>query len=174
MADERDPLLELKGVSKRFGAVQALDRRRLRGRRRRGRRPGRRQRRRQVDADQDDRRASSPPDAGEIRFEGEPATHRRAPADATALGIATVYQDLALCDNLDVVANLFLGQEELDGGRASLRQLDEIAMEQRSVELLDSLAVTIAERAHRGRHRSPAGSASRSRSRARCSASRSS
>jgi D-xylose transport system ATP-binding protein len=64
------------------------------------------------------------------------------PQDATKLGIATVYQDLALCDNLDVVANLFLGQEQVeDGVTGKLRALDEIEMEQRSVDLLRQLAV---------------------------------
>ena len=68
-----------------------------------------------------------------------------APSDAVALGIATVYQDLALCDNLDVVANLFLGQEvdRRSGVGAVTRQLDETAMEHRSHELLEQFAVTI-------------------------------
>ena len=62
---------------------------------------------------------------------------RGGPSDATALGIATVYQDLALCDNLDVVANLFLGREEISGGAGGvLRGLDEAAMEQQARELL--------------------------------------
>lgn len=82
-------------------------------------------------------------DSGEFVFEGRPVTIN-GPASATDLGIATVYQDLALCDNLDVVANLFLGQEELVGGAGSaIRALDEIAMEQRSHELLEQLSVTI-------------------------------
>jgi D-xylose transport system ATP-binding protein len=60
------------------------------------------------------------------------------------LGIATVYQDLALCDNLDVVANLFLGSEEFASGpQRALRVLDETSMEHRSHELLDQLAVSI-------------------------------
>src|SRR5262249_59663115 len=50
------------------------------------------------------------PDAGEIRFDGRPV-HIASPRDASALGIETVYQDLALCDNLSVVQNLFLGRE---------------------------------------------------------------
>jgi D-xylose transport system ATP-binding protein len=61
------------------------------------------------------------------------------PQAAKVLGIATVYQDLALCENLDVVANLFLGQEASDGGPGVL---DEVTMERRSNELLDSLGVT--------------------------------
>jgi D-xylose transport system ATP-binding protein len=79
-------------------------------------------------------------DSGEFFFEGQPVTIK-GPNDATELGIATVYQDLALCDNLDVVANLFLGQEETAGGPA--RVLDETQMEQRSHELLEQLSVTI-------------------------------
>src|SRR3954447_19786465 len=82
-------------------------------------------------------------DDGEFYFDGEAVTLHR-PQDATALGIATVYQDLALCDNLDVVANLFLGSEETAGGAGTFsRALDEADMEQRSGELLENLAVTI-------------------------------
>jgi D-xylose transport system ATP-binding protein len=79
-------------------------------------------------------------DTGEILFDGKPVKIT-GPTSATELGIATVYQDLALCDNLDVVANLFLGQEEEVGG--PVRALDEIEMEQRSHELLEQLSVTI-------------------------------
>ena len=65
------------------------------------------------------------------------------PQDATDLGIATVYQDLALCDNLDVVANLYLGREIFAKGLARAGYfIDETAMEQRALELLDSLAIT--------------------------------
>jgi D-xylose transport system ATP-binding protein len=82
-------------------------------------------------------------DAGEFSFEGTPAKIH-GPNDATSLGIATVYQDLALCDNLDVVANLFLGQETLVGGPGRLvRALDETNMEHRSHELLEQFSVTI-------------------------------
>ncbi len=82
-------------------------------------------------------------DRGDFFFDGRPVTIA-GPKSATALGIATVYQDLALCDNLDVVANLFLGQETVVGGPAHLaRALDEIAMEQRSHQLLEQLSVTI-------------------------------
>jgi D-xylose transport system ATP-binding protein len=82
-------------------------------------------------------------DEGEFFFEGRPVTIH-GPKDATALGVATVYQDLALCDNLDVVANLFLGQEKVAKGPAGLvRQLDELDMEHRSHELLEQLSVTI-------------------------------
>jgi D-xylose transport system ATP-binding protein len=80
---------------------------------------------------------------GEVLFEGQPVKITN-PTDATDLGIATVYQDLALCDNLDVVENLFLGREELSGGAGGVvRQLDETEMEQRSHELLENFAVTI-------------------------------
>ena len=78
-----------------------------------------------------------PNDEGVIRFEGKEVTITK-PLDATALGIATVYQDLALCDNLDVVANLFLGREDT---RTAL--LDEVTMEKRSTELLRRLAAKI-------------------------------
>jgi D-xylose transport system ATP-binding protein len=82
-------------------------------------------------------------DEGEFTFDGQTVTLHR-PQDATALGIATVYQDLALCDNLDVVANLFLGSEETAGGAGAIsRALDEADMEKRSGELLENLAVTI-------------------------------
>jgi D-xylose transport system ATP-binding protein len=82
-------------------------------------------------------------DAGEFSFEGRTVTIS-GPNSATELGIATVYQDLALCDNLDVVANLFLGQETILSGPAGLaRVLDETEMEHRSHELLEQLSVTI-------------------------------
>jgi D-xylose transport system ATP-binding protein len=83
------------------------------------------------------------PDSGKFFFDGKPVTIG-SPSDATGLGIATVYQDLALADNLDVVANLFLGQEVVGSGpAAATQQLDEVAMEHRSHELLEQLAVTI-------------------------------
>ncbi|MGH3715294.1 MAG: ATP-binding cassette domain-containing protein [Micromonosporaceae bacterium] len=130
------PVLSLSGISKRFGAVQALSDAEL-----------------EVDAGEvvalvgDNGAGKStlvkviagvnPADSGEIRWDGEPvAIHK--PHDATALGIATVYQDLSLCDNLDVVANLFLGNEAVRH-----RLLDEIAMERKASELLDSLSVRI-------------------------------
>jgi D-xylose transport system ATP-binding protein len=82
-------------------------------------------------------------DSGTIRFEGQEVSINK-PQDATNLGIATVYQDLALCDNLDVVANLFLGSEETLGGPGVItRQLDEVDMENRTADLLSNLAVTI-------------------------------
>jgi D-xylose transport system ATP-binding protein len=134
------PLLQLKGVTKRFGAVEAL-----------------------TDVDFEvhagevvalvgDNGAGKstlikaiagiqPGDDYEAFWNGE-TVHLNTPQDATKHGIATVYQDLALCDNLDVVANLFLGQEEVEGGiTGAARTLDEIEMEQRSVDLLRQLAV---------------------------------
>ena len=74
-------------------------------------------------------------DSGEIIFEGEPV-HVPSPKHASALGIEVVYQDLALCDNLDIVHNLFLGREETKGGL-----LDETTMEQRATETLAGLSV---------------------------------
>jgi D-xylose transport system ATP-binding protein len=82
-------------------------------------------------------------DSGRIVFDGRPVTIAK-PSDAVDLGIATVHQDLALCDNLDVVANLFLGREEIEPGVGhTLRSLDETDMEHRAHELLGGLAVTI-------------------------------
>jgi D-xylose transport system ATP-binding protein len=78
-----------------------------------------------------------PFDSGEIRFEGE-TVHIHGPKDASRLGIEVVYQDLALCDNLDVVQNMYLGREKLDG----LHRLDETTMEAKAQETLRSLSVT--------------------------------
>jgi D-xylose transport system ATP-binding protein len=140
--NENGEVLSIKGVSKHFGPVQALDGVDL------DVRAG------EVLALVGDNGAGKSTlvksisgihavDSGEVLFEGRPVTIR-GPASATDLGIATVYQDLALCDNLDVVANLFLGQEEVVGGPGStVRALDEIEMEQRSHELLEQLSVTI-------------------------------
>ena len=81
-------------------------------------------------------------DEGEF-FVGGKRVSIASPKDAAMLGITTVYQDLALCDNLDIVANLYLGREEYVDGPARLTgQIDETEMEQRSVDLLGSLAVT--------------------------------
>jgi D-xylose transport system ATP-binding protein len=72
-----------------------------------------------------------------VRFEGKPV-HIHGPRDAAKLGIEVVYQDLALADNLDVVANMFLGRERVRSGVV----LDEASMERSSRETLDSLHVT--------------------------------
>jgi D-xylose transport system ATP-binding protein len=76
-------------------------------------------------------------DGGEYLFEGKPVTVK-GPRDASALGIEIVYQDLALCDNLDIVQNMFLGREVLN--RKS-RTLDEAEMEHQAGQALASLAV---------------------------------
>src|SRR6267154_2347311 len=76
------------------------------------------------------------PDHGQIFFEGLPV-HIRSTRDASALGIETVYQDLALADNLDIVQNMFLGRETLSRGL-----LDEDSMELKAAETLKGLRVT--------------------------------
>jgi D-xylose transport system ATP-binding protein len=139
--DSAPPLFAARGVNQRFGAVEAL-----------------------VDVDFEVERGEvvalvgdtgagnstlikaiagvQPAISGEYFFDGERVTINT-PTDAYRLGIATVYQDLALCDNLDVVANLFLGSEILAPGLGRLGYvLDEMAMEDRTITLLDSLAVT--------------------------------
>jgi D-xylose transport system ATP-binding protein len=77
-----------------------------------------------------------PPTSGSITFEGKDA-EIRSPHDARVLGIATVFQDLALCENLNVIANLFLGEEI---GRLRLNEVD---MEVRSWQLLRQLSAKI-------------------------------
>jgi D-xylose transport system ATP-binding protein len=79
-----------------------------------------------------------PADTGEIFMDGQPVRIHNPQASA-ALGIETVYQDLALCDNLDVVANLFLGREKF----SFLRTLNEAEMEYRTLEVLRTLDVKI-------------------------------
>jgi ABC-type sugar transport system ATPase subunit len=130
-----EPLLELRGVSKSFGAVHAL-----------------------VDIDLDipagqvtaltgDNGAGKSvlikcvagihsPDSGQILWEGRRA-HIRTPRDAAALGIETVHQDLALCDNLDIVQNMFLGRETVR--HLTLAEED---MEKAAGKTLKGLAVT--------------------------------
>ncbi|RQP09278.1 MAG: sugar ABC transporter ATP-binding protein [Microbacteriaceae bacterium] len=76
-----------------------------------------------------------PYDGGTVRFEGE-EVHLHSPRDASSLGIEVVYQDLALCDNLDIVQNMFLGREETVGG-----VFDEGQMEREASETLRSLSV---------------------------------
>ena len=130
------PVLSLRGISKRYGSVQALTSVEL------DVRAG------EVLALVGDNGAGKstlvkviagvgPADEGSISWEGRPVTVRR-PADAQALGVATVYQDLALCDNLDVASNLFLGRERVSRG-----VLDEVEMERRSRDLLQTLSVRI-------------------------------
>jgi D-xylose transport system ATP-binding protein len=78
-----------------------------------------------------------PIDEGVIEWDGRSVQINK-PHDAQNLGIATVYQDLALCDNIDVVGNLYLGREIRKRG-----VLDEVEMERRSRELLDTLSIRI-------------------------------
>jgi len=130
------PVLELRGISRRFGAVRAL-----------------------TDVDLtvhageivalvgDNGAGKStlvgalsglvPADGGEIRIDGNPVSIG-SPRRARALGIAAVHQELALCDPMDLVDNLWLGQEPTRGGL-----IDEIEMERRSAELLRELGVRI-------------------------------
>ncbi|MFJ9413525.1 ATP-binding cassette domain-containing protein [Streptomyces sp. NPDC101227] len=128
------PLLSLRGIFKRFGAVQALADVEL-----------------DIHAGQvvalvgDNGAGKStlvkviagvdPADEGAIAWDGRTVQIAR-PHDARNMGIATVYQDLALCDNLDVVGNLFLGREIHRAG-----VLDEVEMERLTLELLDTLAI---------------------------------
>jgi D-xylose transport system ATP-binding protein len=139
---QQTPLLQLKAISKRFGAVQALS---------------------EVDFELcagevlalvgDNGAGKSTlvktiagiyhPDSGEVYFEGQHVTIS-GPNDVARLGIATVYQDLALCDNLDVVANLFLGREEASTQIPGVVEtLDEVSMERRAIEVLRGLSVNI-------------------------------
>ena len=132
---DSEPLLRLRGVTKRFGAVHALQDVSL------DIEAG------QVTALAGDNGAGKSvlikciagihtPDAGEILWKGR-RVHIRTPRDAAVLGIETVHQDLALCDNLDIVQNMFLGRERL-----RWFTLDEEAMEKSAAETLHSLAVT--------------------------------
>jgi D-xylose transport system ATP-binding protein len=128
------PLLELRGVNKAFGPVHVLrdvDLRVYAG---------------QVTALVGDNGAGKstlikgvagiyPFDSGDYVFEGQ-SVHVTDPKASNALGIEVVYQDLALCDNLDVVHNMFLGREQTRG-----TVLDEIAMEKRASETLKGLSV---------------------------------
>ena len=97
-------------------------------------------------------------DHGQIIWQGRPV-HLHTPKDATDLGIATVYQDLALCDNLDIVQNMFLGQEPVRHF-----QLDEISMEKTAKQTLADLSVVTVRSVRQPVGRCPAVSARRSRS----------
>jgi D-xylose transport system ATP-binding protein len=130
------PLLEVRGVDKRFGAVEALADVNF-----------------HVDSGQimalvGDNGAGKSTlikciagiytiDNGELVWEGEPVTIH-GPKDSARMGIEVVYQDLALADNLDVVENMYLGRETL----SSFRRLDEAKMEKQALETLADLSVT--------------------------------
>ena len=136
MSEPTPPTLELRGVSKNFGSVQALQ---------------------EVDFEVRDGEVMAlvgdngagkstlikcvagiySIDGGEILFDGRRVTIH-GPKDAAKLGIEVVYQDLALCDNLDVVQNMYLGREERD----FFFRLKESPMEQKTAETLASLSVT--------------------------------
>lgn len=131
----REPLLRLSGITKHFGAVTALEDIEL------DVYPG------EVVALVGDNGAGKStlikvlsgvyqPTSGRIEFLGQVVTIEN-PAKALHMGIATVFQDLALCENLDVVANLFLGHE------LSPWRLDEVQMEVRAWTLLQELAARI-------------------------------
>jgi D-xylose transport system ATP-binding protein len=82
-------------------------------------------------------------DAGVIEFDGH-KVNIHSPSDATRLGIATVYQDLALCDNIDVAGNLFLGREILAGGAGRVAGwMRQVEMERQATDLLRTLSVKI-------------------------------
>jgi len=136
VSEPTPPTLELRGVSKNFGSVQALQ---------------------EVDFEVRDGEVMAlvgdngagkstlikcvagiySIDGGEILFDGRRVTIH-GPKDAAKLGIEVVYQDLALCDNLDVVQNMYLGREERD----FFFRLKESPMEQKTAETLASLSVT--------------------------------
>ena len=134
VSPDGNPILSLRGVGKSFGPVRALSR---------------------IDLDIPTSQVTAlagdngagksvtiktisglwPPDEGEILWQGQPV-HLHSPKDAEALGIRTIYQDLALCDNLDIVQNMFLGHEPLRRGI-----LDEDSMEIAARKTLEELHV---------------------------------
>ena len=137
----RSPILELHGISKSFGVVRALT---------------------SVDFEVypgevvglvgDNGAGKSTlvkiisgtymPESGEYLFEGR-AVHIEKPSDARDLGIQTVYQDLALCDNLDVVANLYLGREQMSSLAPGISVIDEVEMESAASRFVKELHVRI-------------------------------
>jgi D-xylose transport system ATP-binding protein len=139
--NNRTPILQMHGISKRFGAVQALS---------------------EVDFEVylgevvalvgDNGAGKSTlvkiisgvyqADTGQRFFDGQGVTVNN-PREATTLGIETVYQDLALCDNLDVVANLYLGREQEQTVISLLHTMDEVAMERAASKVIDDLHVRI-------------------------------
>jgi D-xylose transport system ATP-binding protein len=112
------PLLELRGINKSFGPVHVL---------------------RDVafTAEAGVVTALYPIDSGDYTFEGKQVSVH-SPRDAAHLGVEIVYQDLALCDNLDIVSNMFLGREKKAPGGIVL---DDAAMEQMAAQTLASLSV---------------------------------
>ena len=83
------------------------------------------------------------PDGGEIRFEGRPVTIH-SPLDARRLGVETVYQDLALAEDLDPAANLFLGREVMRSGLlGTLGFIDKRAMRERAAESFTTLGIDL-------------------------------
>ena len=130
------PTLELRGISKSLRLRARPHGCRLRGARRRGHGARRRQRRRQVDPHQVHRR-HQPDRLGRVLLRRQ-AGHINGPRDAAKLGIEIVYQDLALCDNLDVVAE----HVPRPGDPRRPTRLKDAPMEQRAAETLKSLSVT--------------------------------
>ena len=102
-----------------------------------------------------------PIDEGDVFFDGEKVSIH-GPKDAAKLGIEVVYQDLALCDNLDVVQNMYLGREDRD----AIGRLRETEMEAKTAETMKGLAVTTIRSTGRRWRASRAASGSRWRSRA--------
>jgi D-xylose transport system ATP-binding protein len=142
VVEKREPLLHLQHIDKRFGAIQALADVEF-----------------EVYAGEvvglvgDNGAGKSTlvkviagvyrPDAGQYSFDGREIAPNN-PAAVTSLGIETVYQDLALCDNLDVVANLFLGREPVQTVVPGLvKAIDEIGMERQALHVIDDLHVHI-------------------------------